>query len=135
MYKRIIAFDVGDVWIGVAHTDLLQTIAIPLATWKTNEFDAKFRDYLILYPVDVVLIGLPKTLKNHSSEQTNKVYAWYEGIRGKYPDTHFVLIDERLSSQFAKNILVSSKSKKNSDHSLAAAIILENYLLSKNILE
>lgn len=132
MYKRIIAFDVGDVWIGAAHTDLLQTIAIPFATWKNEEFKEKFKEYTMLYPVESVLIGLPKTLKNNVSVQTQKIYNWLEDIKKTFSEFQFILIDERLSSQFAKNILLQTKSKKkNSDHSIAASIILENYLLSK----
>lgn len=131
MYKRIVAFDVGDVWIGMAHTDLLQTIAIPFATWKSEEFNTKFQQYSLLYPIELILIGLPKTLKNNISIQTKKVYTWFEETKKNFPNFNFILVDERLSSQFAKNILTQSKSKKNSDHAVAASIILENYLLSK----
>ena len=129
MYKRIVALDVGDVWVGVAHSDYLQMTAIPYASWKFNEFESQFRSYLLLNKVDFVLVGLPKTLQGNYSEQTEKVISWSNNIRKIFSNIEFQFQDERLTSRFAKKIISENKNKKNSDHAVAASIILENFLL------
>lgn len=133
MYKRIVSFDVGDVWIGVAHSDLLQSIAIPQSTWRNKDFDSEFRKYLKLNTVECALIGLPKTLNGKESEQTEKVYQWVNKKKHIFEENNILIYfcDERLSSQFAKKIMQQNKNNKHSDHSIAASIILENFLLQK----
>lgn len=132
MHKRIVAFDVGDTWIGVAHTDLLQIIVIPHDTWRYKDFDNLFRKYLIANKIENVVVGLPKTLEGGESQQTVKVIEWVAEKRSIFQSIEFVFFDERLTSQFAKKIIRQNKSSKNSDHNVAAGIILENYLLLKN---
>lgn len=132
MNKRIVALDVGDRWIGVAHSDPLQIIAIPYATWEFEKFDSLFSAYLLKNNIKLVIIGLPKTMQGKNSIQTNKILKWYEEVKIRFNHIFFSLQDERLSSQFAKKILFDNKSKKNSDHTVAASIILENFLLYFN---
>ena len=132
MHKRIVAFDVGDTWIGVAHTDLLQTIVIPHDTWKHKDFDILYTKYLMAHKIESVVVGFPKTLEGRESQQTEKVIEWVAEKRSVFQSVDFVFFDERLTSQFAKKIMRQNKSSKNSDHSVAAGIILENYLLLKN---
>lgn len=129
MYKRILALDIGDKWIGVAHSDPLKIMVTPYGTWEFENFDKEFTDYLSKNKVALVIVGLPKTMQGNNSEQTNKVIAWLEDIKIKFKEITFHLQDERLSSSFAKKILFDNKSKKNSDHTIAASIILENFLL------
>jgi putative Holliday junction resolvase len=129
MYKRILALDIGDRWVGVAHTDLMQIMVIPYQTWEFGKFNQEFSAYLLKNQVELVIVGLPKTMQGNNSEQTNKILLWIENIKIKFPTITFHLQDERLSSQFAKKILFQNKNKKNSDHTIAAAIILENFLL------
>lgn len=132
IYKRIVAFDVGDTWIGVAHTDFLQTIVIPHDTWKYKDFDTFFAKYLLINKIESVVVGLPKTLEGRESQQTTKVIEWVAQKRVIFENIEFIFFDERLTSQFAKKIIRHNKSNKNSDHSVAAGIILENYLVLKN---
>ena len=129
MYERILALDVGDKWVGVAHSDLSQTIVIPYGTWQFKNFEKEFSNYLLKNKVKLVIVGLPKTMQGNNSDQTNKVLVWVEMIKMQFKEITFQLQDERLSSQFAKKILIENKSKKNSDHTIAASIILENFLL------
>jgi putative Holliday junction resolvase len=129
MNKRILALDLGDKWIGVAHTDLMQIMVIPYGTWRFDSFDTEFSAYILQNRLECVIVGFPKTMQGNASDQTNKVLLWIERIKIKFPTITFHLVDERLSSQFAKKILSENKSKNNSDHTIAAAIILENFLL------
>lgn len=132
MNKRILALDIGDKWIGVAHSDALQIIVSPYQTWQINQFEKELSNYLLKHKVAFILIGLPRTMQGNNSEQTNKVLMWVEEIKIKFKDIIFKLQDERLSSQIAKKILIQNKNKKNSDHTIAACIILENFLLHYN---
>lgn len=127
--KRIIAFDVGDVWIGVAQAYINQQIAFPYQTWKMYEFEKKFSEYLAKNNIEKAVIGLPLTLTGNKSQQTIKVEEWVWKIKKQFPTILYCFQDERFSSQFATNIVIFNNNKsKNSNHSLAATIILENYL-------
>jgi putative Holliday junction resolvase len=138
---RILALDIGDVWIGVAHTDPTKTIILPFATWKKIELITKINKYLSENTIEEIIIGLPITLNGNFSNQTNKIIEIKADLEKNFNTVRFTLFDERLSSKFAKNIQISNnlkrnKSKKNknteiSEHSIAASIILEGYLNSK----
>ena len=80
--KRIIALDLGDAWIGVAQTDLLQILCKPHTTWKASELARSLREYLSLNPVEGVVVGVPYTFAGTQSEQTKKIYA------GSFSNSH-----------------------------------------------
>lgn len=128
--QRLLALDIGDTWIGIAHTIPDSKIVFPFATWKKDIFRKEFVQYTTRYIVTKVIVGLPLTLNNTKSEQTKKIIAWKEEEERFFSQFSFIFFDERLTSQFAKNILHSSPSfAKQSEHAIAAAIILENYLI------
>lgn len=131
--KKIIALDVGDAWIGVAHTDPDLKIVFPYQTWKAYEFDKKFAAYLKAFQVSTVVIGLPLTLSGNRSQQTEKVQQWVEQKKKDFPHITFIFEDERLSSQFASHISLQNMHKSvHSNHAVAAAIILEHFV-KKNL--
>jgi putative Holliday junction resolvase len=130
LYKRILGLDVGDKWIGSAHTDLTQVIVFPYKTWSINNFDNELAIYLKQNNLECIVVGLPITMNGNISEQTKKIIQWIEQKKIKFPQIIFYTQDERLSSSFAKKIIATNKNKKNSDHSISASIILENFLLS-----
>lgn len=103
--KKIIAFDVGDKWIGFAISDINQTLTFPRE----------------------------KIEKNNYSEQTKKVLQFKKEIELIYKDIPIFLEDERYSSKFANNLTKFNKNSKNSEHSIAACLILENFLIKKNL--
>ena len=127
--KRLLALDVGESWIGVAHSIPQSNLVLPIGTWKKNLFRKEFSHYLIRYRIEKVIIGLPITLTNTYSEQTKKIIEWKEIEEKYFSEYSFVFFDERLTSQFAKNILNSLPLISNkSDHAVAASVILENFL-------
>lgn len=132
--NKIIALDVGDAWIGTAYTDFSHTFVFPGETWRTHEFKQKFTAYITLHKIQIAVIGLPLTLQGKKSEQTNKIETWIEQAKINFPSIAFHIQDERLSSKFAQNIINQNNNKnKHSNHSIAACIILENYIqLNKN---
>jgi RNase H-fold protein (predicted Holliday junction resolvase) len=127
--SRFIALDVGEAWIGVAHNAPQSTLVFPVGTWKKSLFRKELATYLKQHLIEKIIIGLPITLTNSHSEQTKKIIEWKEQEEKFFSKHPFIFFDERLSSQFAKNILSSSPLvSKKSDHAIAASIILENFL-------
>ena len=127
--NKIIALDLGDQWIGVSHATESIGIVFPYQTWQAYEFVKKFTVYLQEYEVKTVVIGFPLTLKGNESQQTEKVKEWVKTMSAQFSEVTFVFEDERLSSKFATNISIQNNSKnKHSNHELAAALILENFI-------
>ncbi len=127
--KKIIGLDVGDQWIGVAHASELIGIVFPYQTWQAYEFVKKFTAYLKEHEVKTAVIGFPLTLKGNESQQTEKVKNWVTVMSAQFLEITFVFQDERLSSKFATNISIQNNSKnKHSNHELAAALILDNFI-------
>lgn len=129
MNKKIIALDVGDSWIGFAATDNAQLFVHPKEAVKSSEIIKFLEKYFLENLVEAIILGLPITLKGNESEQTKKVLNFKKILEEKFKDKNFFFQDERLSSQFAGKILRENKKSKSSEHSVAACIILENFLL------
>lgn len=138
--KRILALDLGDSWIGVAHTDLSQTIASPHTTWRNQKLITELEGYLKNNAVEKVIIGLPLACSNKHSEQTKKVIATKEMLEQKFSPIEFLFINERLSSKHAMTMIhfhdmpLKKKGAKSaqehsiSEHSLVASLLLQDYL-------
>ena len=127
---KVAALDLGDVWIGVALSDTLRFFARPYTTIKKPELTAYLHQLLKTELIDTIVIGLPKTMKGALSEQTQKVLSHKEFLAQEFPDIQWILWDERLSSKRAISLQKVKKiHSKQSDHAVAAAFILDSYLL------
>ena len=128
---KIVALDLGDVWTGSAISDELGITARPYETVKTTEL-IPFLDNLIkTESISTIVVGHPKTMGGRESEQTKKVVAKKEELQITFPDTTWVLWDERLSSKRAEASLgkrYRDQKSKFESHSIAAAFILQTYL-------
>ena len=135
--NRILALDHGDKKIGVAISDPMQVIAKPFKTLNnTTNRDTlvKLNDIISEYQIEKIVVGLPLTLKNKYSIQTEKVVAFIEFLKSNISipiDSY----DERLSSKIAIQSLIeqgvkTGHNKKEIDKT-AAAIFLQNYLDDK----
>ena len=136
--NRILALDYGDKRIGVAISDPMQVIAKPFKTLdNTTNKDTllKLNQIISEYDIKKVVVGLPITLKNRYSIQTEKVIVFIEFLKNNISipvDSY----DERLSSKIAIQSLIeqgvkTGHNKKEIDKT-AAAIFLQNYLDDKN---
>ena len=68
-------------------------------------------------------------MRGTESDQTKKVLAIYEELQKLFPETVFVLWDERLSSKRAQTASPArTKEEKLKSHAIAAAFILDSYL-------
>ena len=137
-YKRIMCLDYGDVRIGIAFSDLLKTIASPYDTYtrKTLEQDLDyFYNLAKEQDVDTIVIGLAYNMDGTSGERIVLTKQFGELLKEK-TNLPIEYVDERLSSVEAEDVLAQAHipaiKRKGLIDKIAASIILQNYLNSKN---
>ena len=115
----MLAVDYGSARTGVAVSDPSGTIARPLATVAAVDGTAGFGELLSLVrreEPDLVVVGLPLTLRGEHGEQARATAAFVERLRGSL-ETRVEMWDERFTSVLA-----------DGDDARAAAHLLSSYL-------
>lgn len=135
---RIMGIDYGAVRTGIAISDPTGTIAQPAGYIKTSS--VKDLAGIILNQckekgIKEVVLGLPLHMNGQESKGAKEVRKLASFLR-QDSDISIVFWEERLSTCAAERVLIEgdvsrAKRKKNID-SIAAAIILQNYLESLN---
>ena len=133
---RILGLDVGERRIGLAISDPNGQVAVPLKTLhRTDKVDAipTIAALVIEEAVEGIVVGLPLRMDGSSGTQAEIVREFVEGLLAsvKVPVT---LWDERLSTVQAEQLLrgrPGSRKDKPEQDALAAAIILQGYLDSR----
>ena len=126
---KIAAIDLGDRHIGIALSDACQIISSPYITITPEELDEFLQKFIIKEKISLILVGHPKTLKGTKSEQTIKVEKEFERLQNMFGSIEWKLIDERLSSKHANNLIrAKTKEDKLKSHAIAASLLLESYL-------
>ena len=127
---RRIAFDYGDVRIGVATSDADSIICSPLTTLKSSDkslLKSIAEIFLEIQPIQI-FVGRPALLSGKDGVATEKAVAFADVLRG-ITQVEVIMIDERLSTvSAARNLREAGKSAKDSKDSIdmAAAVgILE----------
>ena len=127
---RRIAFDYGDVRIGVAASDADSIICSPLTTLKSSDkslLKSIAEIFLDIQPIQF-FVGRPALLSGKDGASTDKAVAFADLLRG-ITDIEVIMVDERLSTvSAARNLRESGKNAKDSKESIdmAAAVgILE----------
>jgi len=127
---RRIAFDYGDVRIGVAASDADSIICSPLTTLKSSDkslLKSITEIFLDIQPIQI-FVGRPALLSGKDGAATDKAVAFADFLRG-ITDVEIIMVDERLSTvSAARNLRQAGKNAKDSKESIdmAAAVgILE----------
>ena len=131
---RYLGLDLGTKTLGLALSDKTNTISSPYKTIHFKDYEELvkiLKDIVIEKNIGKFILGYPKNMNNtlgFAVERTNK----FKEILENNFDLPIVLIDERLSSVEAENILIQTdmrrmKRKKVID-AYAASIILDTYL-------
>ena len=127
---RRIAFDYGDVRIGVATSDADSIICSPLTTLKSSDkslLKSIAEIFFEIQPIQI-FVGRPALLSGKDGVATDKAVAFADVLRG-ITEIEVIMIDERLSTvSAARNLREAGKSAKDSKDSIdmAAAVgILE----------
>lgn len=134
---RILSIDYGKKRTGLAVTDPLQIIATALDVVETPKVLAYLKAYFAKEPVDAIVIGLPKDLKNQENEMTGNVRAFADQVHKLFPTQPIHFLDERFTTSIALQSMIESGMKKkdrrvkgNADK-ISATIILQDFLNSK----
>jgi len=132
-FGRRIAFDYGDVRIGVAVCDPDGLLATPLEVISSKDpsLIANIRVLIEEYEPVKLYVGRPKMLSGADSTAVDKANAFAEKLTNHF-DIEITMIDERLSTVSAARSLreagVDAKSAKSKIDSVAAVAILEQGL-------
>lgn len=127
---RRIAFDYGDVRIGVAVSDRDGILATPVVTLETRKPDLwdRILDLFAEYEPIEIYVGRPVHLAGYSGESTVKAEAFAEALRERF-DLIVTMIDERLSTVSAQRQLRevgrSARDSRSAIDQVAAVAILE----------
>lgn len=135
MYKKYIALDIGDVRIGVAKSDILGMLAIPLETIDRRKVKSVKRIVEICRENNTtsIVVGIPKSLDGTEKRQAEKVRAYIEKLKKEIENLEIIEVDERFTTVSADNILndLNKKGaieKRKVVDKVAASIILKTFL-------
>ena len=131
---RIMALDIGDVRIGIALSDLLQTIARPFESYRRKGF-VKDIEYILNLAkekeVGQIVSGLPLSMDGSENAQSAKVREFAEALAAR-TEIPISFVDERFTTVSAERLLVSAdvsrEGRKKVVDKIAAAIILDNFM-------
>ena len=133
---RYLGIDLGSKTIGLAMSDETLTIASP---YKTIFFDnedyastiSEIKDIVSEYDIKKIIMGLPKNMNNTLGERA-LITLDYKKLIEDNINIPVIMMDERLTSVISNSILIeadmSRKKRKKKVDSIAAQIILEDYL-------
>ena len=137
---RILGLDVGSKTVGIAISDELGWTAQGLKTLKIDEEKNKFGfdeigQLIKEYGISQVVIGLPKNMNGSIGPRGEASKRYAEEIENQF-SVSTILWDERLTTMAAERVLleadVSRKKRKKVIDKMAAMMILQGYLDSKN---
>lgn len=135
---RRIAFDYGDVRIGVAISDPDSILASPLTTLSSGDpkLFTEIAELMVEHEPVGIYVGNPMNLSGESSNSAEKAATFAEKLRAEFK-VPVVLIDERLSTVSATNSMrqsgISAKDARGRIDMAAAVAILEQALaIEKN---
>lgn len=133
---RYLGIDLGSKTVGLAMSDTTLTIA---STYKTIFFKdedyrstiSEIKDIIKEYNITKIILGLPKNMNNTLGERA-EITLKYKELLEKSTDLPVIMFDERLTSVISNSILIeadmSRKKRKKKVDSIAAQIILQDYL-------
>lgn len=137
--KCVIGLDLGTKTLGISKSDLSQMIANAYTTinFRTDDYQTALKELTkIVKELDPekLILGLPKNMDGSIGFQGEKTLEFKTLIEKEY-HLEVVMIDERLTSKMAHNIMIeadlSRKKRKTKVDKLAATLILQSYLDSR----
>ena len=135
MMARILAIDYGKKRTGLAVTDELQIVPGALDTIDTPKLMAYLEAYLKKENVERVIIGEPKQTNGLPSENLQRVMAFENQWKKKFPNIPIQGVDERFTSVMAHQTMIDAglHKKARQDKALvdkiSATIMLQEYLM------
>ncbi len=131
---RLLAIDYGKKRTGIAVTDPMQLIATGLTTVDTPQLMTFLKKYFEQEAVELVLIGMPVSLRNDDTHATPLVRHFITQFQKQFPTMPIKTLDERFTSKMAAQTLIDSGLKKKERQNKAlldevsAVILLQGYM-------
>lgn len=136
---RVLAIDYGTKRVGLAVSDPLKLVGMPLGNISPRTLFDFLRDYCAKEKVGVFVLGYPLTLRGEEDAWTREVCRLQNKLCESFPEQQVLLLDERMTSKMAYRALSSMdlrrKQRQQKTHidPMAATILLNNYLQSQVI--
>ena len=136
---RVLGLDLGTKTLGIAISDINNTMALPLKVlnFKENDYEslkAEIAEIIATKKITDIVLGYPKNMDNSEGFASQRSLNFQKMLAPLPVKIH--LMDERLSTVEALNILKATGNKnikqKNVVDAVAASIILEKYLKGRN---
>lgn len=133
---RYLGLDLGTKTLGVAITDKTRTIArvLKVIHFKSEDYETPLKEVVELvnvYDIKKIALGLPKNMNNSCGFASERSLEFKKKLEERI-NIPIVLIDERLSTVEAENILLnadmSREKRKKVIDGVAAEIILETLM-------
>lgn len=133
---RYLGIDLGSKTVGLAMSDTTFTIASSYKTifFKDEDYSSTISEIIEIvkdYNITKIILGLPKNMNNTLGERALITTKYKELLEEKI-NIPIILFDERLTSVISNSILIeadiSRKKRKKKVDSIAAQIILQDYL-------
>ncbi|MBE6828445.1 MAG: Holliday junction resolvase RuvX [Ruminococcaceae bacterium] len=134
----ILSVDYGDARTGIAVCDKTETLASPVTVIKEKNQDKLLEKIIEIVSeknAGKIVVGLPKNMDGSEGFRAEACREFAQKL-GQAASVPAELYDERLTTAAAYSMLnegnVFGKKRKDAVDALAAVIILEDYLKSKN---
>ena len=131
---RYLGLDLGTKTLGVALSDITQTIATSYITLRYTDENILLEDLSKIieeFEIKKIVLGFPKNMNNTIGPKALSTIEFKEKLENKFK-IPVILQDERLTTVEATNYMleadISRKKRKQKIDSLAATIILQTYL-------
>lgn len=138
---RYLGLDLGSKTLGIATSDLTETIASTLMTLRFEEDDydslkRPLEEIIENEQIEKIVLGLPKNMDNSIGERA-EITLGFKGKLENWFELEVILEDERLTSVISNQVLIqadiSRKKRKKKVDGIAAQLILQSYLDRKNM--
>lgn len=133
---RCLGLDLGSKTLGVATSDITNTIASSLKTIFFEEDNYTtlinpLKEIIEEYDINKIILGLPKNMNNTLGPRA-EISLEFKKLLEETFDIEVILEDERLTTVISNNVMIkadiSRKKRKKKVDALAAQIILQSYL-------
>lgn len=133
---RVLSFDFGLKFLGVAAGQSITNTAAGVTTLRCNEGKPKWREIKTLtekYAPDTLVVGLPLNMDGSESEMSRLARNFGREL-SRRTGRSVVFQDERLTSKSAESELEHAQAygQAETDHELAACMIAEDFLRTLN---
>lgn len=131
---KCLGMDLGTKTLGLATSDKLGIIASPYKTIRYDDIDSLVNEVVKIIEnlhIEKLVLGYPKNMNNSLGFAVERTNNFKKKLESK-TNMRVELIDERLSTVEAENILISSdmrrENRKKVIDAVAASVILDTYL-------